>query len=503
MSSVITHYIERFATSDKDEISIGIILTISAGVITAVIYYFAFSVKDKEKSKVTTREIKSFDVPHKKPEPEVQENKDKPAVAQPKTDPCLAKYEATTASCLLASQQYIESLPKPVTPFLANYEVTTASCLLVSQQYIESLPKPVTPFLANFEATTAFTLLAAEKHIASLPKKVDPFLADYEATTARVLLQSSKYIEQIKPSVKESALAKYDASTACHLLKASEYVASMPKPPSPFLAKYEATTAATLHTAQKYIESLPKPAKPFLAQYEATTALTLLHARNYVELLPKPVQPFLANYESTTAGTLLAARNYISSLEPSNQSSKSASRAISRQNSSFSVTASPFHPTNNTTIPFQQSPASSPQGLLVSDHDSAADSEPETEKDYNQGRESVFVMANTFAAYDERTWARLEKIQKQSQNHLPKMKSRCNYWPNCTNKHCKYWHPVKDCRMGDQCAFRERCMFLHPEDYGIVARGKRKNQNKKNNTNSYNNNNRKETTTSNANEAYY
>lgn len=333
-----------------------------------------------------------------------------------------------------------------MTPFLANYEVTTASCLLVSQQYIESLPKPVTPFLANFEATTAFTLLAAEKHIASLPKKVDPFLADYEATTARVLLQSSKYIEQIKPSVKESALAKYDASTACHLLKASEYVASMPKPPSPFLAKYEATTAATLHTAQKYIESLPKPAKPFLAQYEATTALTLLHARNYVELLPKPVQPFLANYESTTAGTLLAARNYISSLEPSNQSSKSASRAISRQNSSFSVTASPFHPTNNTTIPFQQSPASSPQGLLVSDHDSAADSEPETEKDYNQGRESVFVMANTFAAYDERTWARLEKIQKQSQNHLPKMKSRCNYWPNCTNKHCKYWHPVKDCR---------------------------------------------------------
>lgn len=43
MSSVITHYIEHFATSDRDEISIGIILTISAGVITAIIYYFAFS----------------------------------------------------------------------------------------------------------------------------------------------------------------------------------------------------------------------------------------------------------------------------------------------------------------------------------------------------------------------------------------------------------------------------------------------------------------------------
>lgn len=55
--------------------------------------------------------------------------------------------------------------------------------------------------------------------------------------------------------------------------------------------------------------------------------------------------------------------------------------------------------------------------------------------------------------------------------------------------------------MGDQCAFRERCMFLHPEDYGVVARGKRKDQNKKNN--SHNNNNRKETTTNNANEAYY
>ncbi|KAF9151792.1 hypothetical protein BGX21_003457 [Mortierella sp. AD011] len=45
-----------------------------------------------------------------------------------------------------------------------------------------------------------------------------------------------------------------------------------------------------------------------------------------------------------------------------------------------------------------------------------------------------------------------------------KLKSRCHYWPNCTNKACKYTHPSQPCRDGDNCRFADRCIFIHPKD---------------------------------------
>ncbi|KAF9351502.1 hypothetical protein BGX26_010504 [Mortierella sp. AD094] len=45
-----------------------------------------------------------------------------------------------------------------------------------------------------------------------------------------------------------------------------------------------------------------------------------------------------------------------------------------------------------------------------------------------------------------------------------KLKSRCHYWPNCTNKACKYTHPSQPCRDGDNCRFGDRCIFIHPKD---------------------------------------
>ncbi|KAF9116047.1 hypothetical protein BGX27_005076 [Mortierella sp. AM989] len=47
---------------------------------------------------------------------------------------------------------------------------------------------------------------------------------------------------------------------------------------------------------------------------------------------------------------------------------------------------------------------------------------------------------------------------------VTKMKSRCHYWPNCTNKACKYTHPSQPCRDGDHCRFGDRCIFIHPKD---------------------------------------
>ncbi|KAI8886522.1 hypothetical protein K501DRAFT_331161 [Backusella circina FSU 941] len=65
---------------------------------------------------------------------------------------------------------------------------------------------------------------------------------------------------------------------------------------------------------------------------------------------------------------------------------------------------------------------------------------------------------------EKRYLTRLEKIDRQVQSYSPRMKARCTFWPNCTNKNCKYWHPVKECRMGMDCTFKNKCMFLHPDD---------------------------------------
>ncbi|KAK3829068.1 MAG: hypothetical protein J3Q66DRAFT_24205 [Benniella sp.] len=45
-----------------------------------------------------------------------------------------------------------------------------------------------------------------------------------------------------------------------------------------------------------------------------------------------------------------------------------------------------------------------------------------------------------------------------------KMKSRCRFWPNCTNKACKFTHPSMPCRDPDNCTFGDRCIFIHPKD---------------------------------------
>ncbi|KAF9347903.1 hypothetical protein BGX34_002814 [Mortierella sp. NVP85] len=55
-----------------------------------------------------------------------------------------------------------------------------------------------------------------------------------------------------------------------------------------------------------------------------------------------------------------------------------------------------------------------------------------------------------------------------------KMKSRCRFWPNCTNKACKFTHPSLPCRDPDNCAFGDRCIFIHPKDVNRQgSRGRR------------------------------
>lgn len=61
--------------------------------------------------------------------------------------------------------------------------------------------------------------------------------------------------------------------------------------------------------------------------------------------------------------------------------------------------------------------------------------------------------------------SRAELIEQQRQNHTPHAKARCSHWPRCTNKNCKFWHPIRDCREGETCPFGNKCMFIHPSDY--------------------------------------
>ncbi|KAI9254243.1 hypothetical protein BY458DRAFT_521206 [Sporodiniella umbellata] len=514
MSFVIKNYVHDLSNLEKEDIVVAIVLTLSAGVITAVIYYFTRTdtsqannkkVKSREiqaKEKANDRAVKN-EVAEKKVT-QIEPIKEKAEIASKSVtvqEPFLAQFDGATASTLLASQKYTASL---LPPFLARYEATTASRILVANEYITSLPKYVEPFLANYEATTASTLLEAQGYVESIPKRVDPFLADYDATAAASLLAASEYVASM-PKPASPCLAAYEASTAANLQQAREYIEKLPKPSlakyeattaatlleaseyiqklsQPFLAEYEATTASCLLAAVEYTCQLSKPPKgkkmaisdsrtlpgqvpplptPFLANYEASTAMALKEGNEYIERLPKP---FLAHYEASTASHLLQAQAYVCQLtskkeapiEPRPVAKAMHSDLLPR---SFSASASPFQPSHlKDHIPYP----TRPQLMLFSHPDSPPDSEPET----TTADDAVFVMANSLIPYDEKAWARAEKIQKQSQNHFPKMKSRCNYWPNCTNKHCKYWHPIKDCRMGQECTFKERCMFLHPADYG-------------------------------------
>ncbi|KAF9206420.1 hypothetical protein BGZ49_002511, partial [Haplosporangium sp. Z 27] len=56
------------------------------------------------------------------------------------------------------------------------------------------------------------------------------------------------------------------------------------------------------------------------------------------------------------------------------------------------------------------------------------------------------------------------QVESPTVKQVIKLKSRCHYWPNCTNKACKYTHPSQPCRDGDNCQFGERCIFIHPKD---------------------------------------
>ncbi|KAG2209400.1 hypothetical protein INT46_009532 [Mucor plumbeus] len=70
---------------------------------------------------------------------------------------------------------------------------------------------------------------------------------------------------------------------------------------------------------------------------------------------------------------------------------------------------------------------------------------------------------------------REQLIEQQRQHHMPRSKARCSHWPHCTNNNCKFFHPYRACRAGDDCLFGDRCMFVHPNDCTVNVRDTNKN----------------------------
>ncbi|KAI9259365.1 hypothetical protein BY458DRAFT_588442 [Sporodiniella umbellata] len=124
------------------------------------------------------------------------------------------------------------------------------------------------------------------------------------------------------------------------------------------------------------------------------------------------------------------------------------------------------------TATIQEQPTDTPYAVSSADENDIGTPESET-----------VVSMSTFRSYDDipefipqqkqarkqrsskKTLTRIQLIEQQRQTHTPSVSARCNHWPRCTNKHCKYWHPFKMCRVGDACYYGKKCMFVHPSDY--------------------------------------
>jgi RNA-binding, Nab2-type zinc finger len=64
-------------------------------------------------------------------------------------------------------------------------------------------------------------------------------------------------------------------------------------------------------------------------------------------------------------------------------------------------------------------------------------------------------------------------------NEFVKVYTRCRYWPRCSNRKCKFVHPVYDCKFDKDCPYDTLCAFRHssdpvPENLTGYHRGRRK-----------------------------
>ncbi|GAN10871.1 hypothetical protein MAM1_0419d10421 [Mucor ambiguus] len=426
--------------------------------------------------------------------------------------PFLAAFEATTASVSLAASQYIAALPKAPRPFLAAFEATCAITALEAQQFVAAMPKPPKPFIAAYQATTAlvemeasqnikelvaspeYTEALAESHarIAKHCEPSNPVLAAYEATAAECAVVAQKHVAafvaaedyqrtleacreklmaQFNKSASSDNLSQYDITTASTISASREYIDKLTSNDEYLDAMKTAT--AKLH--QVINKEVPPAITTSLASLEATAAYQLLQHQNQqqqqhvesdsdieVEIEDNVLSsPSAVSSVSSTTSTELA-RGISNHKKPSEISTEDAK-------AQFDVSWDQMYANsnNNKKPAVADSPKSTAPFMSTIECTYYPNCTNKNCKFVHPGKENnpKPKRAATMDAVYKKPWTKAERIERQSQTHFPTWKSRCVHWPYCTNNHCKYSHPIKECRMGEQCTFMDRCMFLHPSDF--------------------------------------
>ncbi|KAI8642851.1 hypothetical protein BD408DRAFT_415720 [Parasitella parasitica] len=422
--------------------------------------------------------------------------------------PFLAVFDATIASTLFVARKYIAALPKasepcpdarPMTskPFLATYEATTASTQFEASQIIKDIVSAQAynqamneslgnmevkvaeniHILADYEATTAHCAEAAQRNVASLVSSHD-YITSLEAYQGKQSIDCPQAIE--KTLEKKSLIL--GNSPFCDSFTPHE-TATPSTTSAPGTCASDLTSYGECLDGLKSSTCIPQKLKKKEAALPAiTTNLASLEATTAYHLLEQQKQQYHDHVEYYSDVEVEIKDNVLSS--PSAFSSVS-STASSETGASGSRDNDKFLPTNTSKSQFDVS-----WDQMYASNNSKkpiVDESPKTAVPFISTVECLYYpnctnkkckfvhpgndnnpkpkRASTIDAVSKKPWTKAERIERQSQTHFPTWKSRCVHWPYCTNNHCKYSHPIKECRMGEQCFYRDRCMFLHPSDF--------------------------------------
>jgi hypothetical protein len=340
----------------------------------------------------------------------------------------------------------------------------------------------IEPFLAAFNATEAITTLEAQHYISLLPKAPkpskasEPFLASFNATEAVAIFEAQRYISSLPKAPKVS------------------------KAPEPFLAAFNTTEAITTLEAQHYISSLPKTPKapkapkaskapePFLAAYNASTALAALKAQEFIAVKFK--------FDETYVQALKSTLDRLQSQEKTNLSHSSLDDSLALSESTTNVSASHDHGVAShnehfsalkaatETLLTEKSDEEDNNGLSLSPSDASSststvhsssmteitrdiktsnDITVDSNKDQGKALHVNTIDQNNNKPVSRFDWDQIytgggndsKKSPIKAQQSPTSMQASpvtktneffmttalCTYYPNCTNKNCKFIHP--------------------------------------------------------------
>ena len=408
------------------------------------------------------------------------------------SNPILAAYESTTASTVLEASQSIKSIVSAPeysqamtesleniasiaarntvasNPVLAAFEATTASTILEASQSIKSIVSAPEYSQAMTESLENIASIAAKNIVAS-----NPVLAAFEATTASVEFKASQSIKSIV-STPEYSQSMIESLENIASIAAESIVAS-----NPFLALYESTTAHCTEAAQKYVATFihskeySKSIKSYQEKQNANCpeALQMALKKEPTLLSNSSSSDGLSQYELTTASTISASRNYVNNLTSHDEylnalktTTSNLQNVVTKEvHSTLTTNLASLEATTAYQLLQHQQHVESDSDIEVEIEDnvlsppsaiSSVSSTTSSENGTSGGIENKPLQINTL---DNKSQFDVSWDQMYSNNNTksvvvesPKSAAPfmstvdCTYYPNCTNKNCKFVHPGQE-----------------------------------------------------------